>query len=300
MARAPVFRPRGVLAEAAGRRDAYMVEDTRPKETDMLRGIEAGRRVIRLGGPEAREFLQDLVTNDVGPATGDRAVYAALLTPQGKYLADFFVLEDAAGEGMLVDAAAEQAQGLAQRLALYRLRRKIPIEDAGLSVAVVWGEAPEAWPEGVRAVEDPRAEGLGWRLYGEAPLAAVGAEAADAAEWDARRVAFGVPEAGVELTPETYVLEAGFERLNGVDFRKGCFVGQEIVARMKHKSELRKGLVRVRVEGEAEPGTALETAEGKAAGTLYTVAGGEGLAHLRFDRAKGPLTAGAARVTLAE
>src|SRR6056297_1761463 len=132
MARAPVFRPRAVLAEAAGRRDAYMVEDVRPKETDMLRGIEAGRRVIRLGGPEAREFLQDLVTNDVSEATGDRAVYAALLTPQGKYLADFFVLEDAAGEGMLVDAAAEQAQGLAQRLALYRLRRKIPIEDAGL------------------------------------------------------------------------------------------------------------------------------------------------------------------------
>ncbi|MFO7854867.1 MAG: folate-binding protein [Paracoccaceae bacterium] len=266
----------------------------------MLRGIEAKRRVIRLGGAEAREFLQDLVTNDVSGATGDRAVYAALLTPQGKYLADFFVLEDAAGEGMLVDAAAEQAQGLAQRLALYRLRRKIPIEDAGLSVAVVWGEAPAAWPQGVRAVEDPRAGGLGWRLYGAAPLAAVGAEAAEPAEWDARRVAFGVPESGVELTPETYVLEAGFERLNGVDFRKGCFVGQEIVARMKHKSELRKGLVRVRVEGEAEPGTAVETAEGKAAGTLFTVAGGEGLAHLRFDRARGALKAGEARVTLAE
>jgi folate-binding protein YgfZ len=215
----------------------------------MLEGIRAARRVIRLSGDEAREFLQDLVTNDVTAAGPERAVYAALLTPQGKYLADFFVLEEAGA--MLIDADAEQAPALAQRLAMYRLRRKIGIEDAGLSVALVWGAAPDAWPDGVRAVADPRVEGLAWRLYGAGdPLADVGAAEGD---WDARRVAFAVPEAGAELTPDTYVLEAGFERLNGVDFRKGCFVGQEIVARMKHKTELRKGLVQVTVEGEAPP-----------------------------------------------
>ena len=99
-------------------------------------------------------------------------------------------------------------------------------------------------------------------------------------------------KAGIELGPETYVLEAGFERLHGVDFRKGCYVGQEIVARMKHKTELKKGLVQVRIEGTAPVGTELATPDGKAAGTLYTQAGGHALAHLRFDRASGPLRGG--------
>ena len=263
----------------------------------MLDGFDPAHRVIRLAGPEARDFLQGLVTNDVAGAEGERAVYAALLTPQGKYLFDFIVLDDGEG-GLLLDAAAEQAPPLAQRLALYRLRRKVEIAEAPLKVALVWGEGAVPVPEGGRVVEDPRAEGLARRVYApEAPLAAVGARDVGRAGWDARRVAFAVPEAGVELTPDTFVLEAGFERLNGVDFRKGCFVGQEIVARMKHKTALRKGLVRVAVEGEAPPpGTPVETADGKPAGALHTVAGGAGLAHLRFDRAEGELAAGAARL----
>jgi folate-binding protein YgfZ len=119
-------------------------------------------------------------------------------------------------------------------------------------------------------------------------------------DWDAIRVAFCVPESGIELIPdESYILESGFERLNGVDFRKGCYVGQEVTARMKHKTELRKGLITVDVSGEVPVGTEIE-AEGKPAGMLYTQSGGRGIAYLRFDRAKGPMTAAGVAVRLAE
>ncbi|MCB1400130.1 MAG: tRNA-modifying protein YgfZ, partial [Rhodobacteraceae bacterium] len=101
------------------------------------------------------------------------------------------------------------------------------------------------------------------------------------------------------LTPDTYILEAGFERLNGVDFRKGCYVGQEVTARMKHKTELKKGLTRVTLEGAADPGTPIQTADGRPAGTLHTRSGDAGIAYLRFDRAEGELCAGTARVTRA-
>jgi len=110
-------------------------------------------------------------------------------------------------------------------------------------------------------------------------------------DWDALRTAHLIPETGVELTPDTYILEAGFERLNGVDFKKGCYVGQEIVARMKHKTELKKGLARVSIDGAAASGDAI-TADGKPVGTLHTVAGQQGIAYLRFDRATGDMRAG--------
>ncbi|MEX0308697.1 MAG: folate-binding protein YgfZ, partial [Tateyamaria sp.] len=117
-------------------------------------------------------------------------------------------------------------------------------------------------------------------------------------DWTALRVAHMIPATGIELTPDTFILEAGFEALNGVDFRKGCYVGQEVTARMKHKTTLRKGLARVRVEGDAQPGTAI-TADGKPAGTLHSRAGDAAIAYLRFDRATGVMHAGDARVTRA-
>ncbi len=250
---------------------------------------DAGRAVLRLSGPEARDFLQDLVTNDLRGLDRERLVYAALLTPQGKYLFDFFVGLD--GDDLLIDVAEDRAAALAQRLSLYRLRRKVEIAATDLRVGL-WTGA-EA-PAGARA--DPRDAALGWLVWGAPPPAPAWARGASMAAWDALRVRRGVPETGAELVPdETYILEAGFERLHGVDFRKGCYVGQEVTARMKHKTELKKGLVRVSVEGEAAPGAAVET-DGKPAGTLFTVAGGEGLAHLRFDRAGGEMRAGAAVV----
>jgi tRNA-modifying protein YgfZ len=260
----------------------------------MTHGYHAtDRAVLRVSGPDARDFLQGLVTNDVRRL--DRGpLYAALLSPQGKYLFDFFLVPD--GEDVLIDVKADRAAAMAQRLGMYKLRAKVAVEPTGLAVVVGLGEPPPG------ATPDPRDPELGWRawvadpgrlLAGLAPLAP--------GELDAQRVALGVPETGIELRPdEAYILEMGFERLNGVDFRKGCYVGQEVTARMKHKAELRKGLARVRVEGTPPAPGAEITGDGKAAGTLYSTAGGLGLAHLRFDRAQGELRAGEARLTRIE
>ncbi|MEM1353122.1 MAG: tRNA-modifying protein YgfZ, partial [Pseudomonadota bacterium] len=138
---------------------------------------------------------------------------------------------------------------------------------------------------------DPRSPVLGWRAYRATP------PADDYVDWTALRVAEKVPETGVELTPDSFILEMGFERLHGVDFRKGCYVGQEVTARMKHKTELRKGLARVRVIGAAGPGTEI-TADGKIVGTLHSRSGDEALAYLRFDRATSAMRAGSAEVSL--
>ncbi len=240
----------------------------------------AERAIIAVTGGDRDAFLQNLVTNDVGRGRGALA-YAALLTPQGKYLADFLL----AGEDgrILLDVDARLAPALLQRLSMYRLRADVGLEPTTLRVRRGTGPAPD----GARA--DPRHPALGWRLYGAE-------EGSDGTDWDAVRVEHVIPETGIELTPDTFILEAGFERLRGVDFRKGCYVGQEVTARMKHKTELRKGLARVLVEGAAPPGTPILGPDGREAGTLFTQSGGRAIAHVRFDRMAGPLAAGPARV----
>lgn len=278
--------------------------------------VDESRALLRMTGTAARDVLQGVVTNDVTRLSPGRAVYSALLTPQGKYLFDFFLLDDSLLAGteegdVLVDVARDRAEALAQRLKMYCLRRDARIEGpTALGVALVWsvefdakgGARPEA-PEGAMMVPDPRSDGLGWRIYGEEPaaaLTAIGASPAGRDEYDALRIEHVIPETGIELVPEgTFILEAGFERLNGVDFRKGCYVGQEVTARMKHKATLRRGLVRVRVRGETAPGTPV-TANGKPAGTLFTIANGQGLAELRLDRAGPGMQAEAARVDYVE
>ncbi len=242
------------------------------------------RTVLRIAGADRVEFLEGLVSNTV-KHLDEAPVYAAMLSPQGKYLFDFILSAD--GDSVLLDVKTGRAQPLAMRLNMYKLRADVTIADSGLKVVQGVGTAPEG------AFTDPRDPNLGWRLYtGDVPAL----EPMSLTEWDALRVENTVPETGIELLPdETYILEAGFERLNGVDFRKGCYVGQEVTARMKHKTELKKGLVQVAVEGSAEPGTPI-TAGGKPAGTLYTVVNGKGLAHLRFERARGDMQAGDAVV----
>ncbi|MEM7090299.1 MAG: folate-binding protein [Pseudomonadota bacterium] len=242
------------------------------------------RRILRLSGSDAERFLQDLVTNDLsGP--DDRLVYAALLTPQGKYLADFFLKRD--GDTVLLDVADDLADGLAKRLAMYKLRADVTIETTDLNLQRGTGPAP------VGALPDPRHADMGWRAYTPDP------EHDDGTDWDAIRVRHCIPETGVELTPDSYILEARFEPLNGVDFKKGCYVGQEVTARMKHKTELRKGLRQVSITGTAPVGTAI-TSNGKAVGTLFTQSGGQAIAYLRFDRAKGDMLADDATIRLAE
>ncbi|GAA5072845.1 folate-binding protein [Roseibacterium beibuensis] len=246
-------------------------------------GEQAENRVVlRLTGSEREHFLHGLVTRDVGKP-GDGLTYAALLTPQGKYLADFFLLNR--GDDLLLDVDAGIAQALTQRLMMYKLRADVEIEESGLPVARGLGEPPEgAW-------RDPRHPSLGWRAYGVEA-------AAPSIDWDAIRVAACIPATGIELVPDdSYILEAGFDRLSGVDHRKGCYVGQEVTARMKHKTELRKGLVTVSVDGSAPVGTPITDADGRAVGTLYTQAKGQGIAYLRYDRAGGEMWAGTAKLT---
>lgn len=241
----------------------------------------SNRRILRLTGADAHSFLQGLITNDVarvqlGP------VYAALLTPQGKYMADFFVI--AQGDALLIDADAAQADMLAQRLGMYKLRADVAIAPADLHMHRGTGPAPD------NGFADPRDPALGWRAYRDTP------QTDDTTDWAALYVAQMIPASGIELTPDSFILEMGFERLNGVDFRKGCYVGQEVTARMKHKTELRKGLARVRVMGDAATGDTI-TAADKPAGTLLTRAGDEALAYLRYDRAQGEMQAGSATLT---
>ncbi|MGH1354090.1 MAG: YgfZ/GcvT domain-containing protein [Thalassovita sp.] len=237
------------------------------------------RKIIRIHGADTQSFLQGLVTNDVSRLSKG-PVYAGLLTPQGKYMADFFLIPD--GEDVLLDIDAGLAPAILPRLNMYKLRADVSLTETELKVLRGTGDAPEG------AVADPRHVAMGWRLYGDT-------EGDDGSDWDAIRVAHCIPETGIELTSDTFILEAGFERLNGVDFRKGCYVGQEVTARMKHKTELRKGLTLVDIDGAAPAGTPIMAGE-KEAGTLFTQSGGRAIAYLRFDRAKGPMTAGDATV----
>ena len=242
------------------------------------------RSLYRLTGQDALPFLQGLVSNDVLPlAKGPGLVYAALLTPQGKYLCDFFVAQTA--HGLILDLPEALAEATIRRLSMYRLRADVQITPApDLFVHRGLGPCP------ADGFADPRHASLGWwAVRATAPTETI-------ADWTALRVAALVPEAGIELIPdESYILEAGFERLNGVDFRKGCYVGQEVTARMKHKTELRKGLVRVAVEGAAPPGTPI-VAQGKEAGLLFSQSGGQAIAWVRHDRLAPVMRAGEAVV----
>lgn len=244
------------------------------------------RQVFQVTGRDHVEFLQNLVTNDVN-RLADGLVWTALLTPQGKYLADFFLVPalGSGDDGILIDVAAPLATGLVQRLTMYTLRADVDIAALDVRVTQGLGDAPTG------AFVDPRHPGLGWRAYD--------GRAGEVPDFDARRIALGVPESGIELIPnESFPLEVGFERFHGVDFKKGCYVGQEVTARMKHKTELRKGLRQVRVVGAAPVGTDIVNGAGKVAGRLYSQAEGLGLAHLRFDRLDDAMTAGDARISV--
>jgi folate-binding protein YgfZ len=240
------------------------------------------RTIWTLTGKDALSFMQGLVSNDLRPLeAAPGIVWCALLSPQGKYLADFFVVRQGDGP-LLIDIATTLAADTLRRLTLYRLRADVQIAPCPLCVVRGLGTPPTG------ALPDPRHPALGWRAWSATP------GAANEIDWDRVRVAHVIPESGIELIPDdSYILEAGFERLHGVDFRKGCYVGQEVTARMKHKTDLRKGLVKVAIEGRAPVGTEI-LSDGKPAGVLFTQSGGSAIAYLRLDRAGGLLTAGSA------
>jgi folate-binding protein YgfZ len=232
------------------------------------------RKVFRFSGTDVRKFLQNLITNDIKRLdTGP--VYSALLTPQGKFIADFFLIPD--GNDILMDVDTDAAAPLIPRLNMYKLRADVTISETNLIVSRGLNDAPEG------AVADPRDANLGWRYYGAED------HNTDTVDWDALRVDHKIPEMGRELYAESYILEMGFEGLNGVDFRKGCYVGQEVTARMKHKTELRKGLVRLVSDADI-PENADVVSNGKVIGRTHTSAGKRALAYLRYDRVDGDIS----------
>ncbi|HEX2151162.1 MAG TPA: folate-binding protein [Stellaceae bacterium] len=257
------------------------------------------RGILAVSGPDRRNFLQGLVSNDVEKLAAGRAVYAALLTPQGKYLHDFIMVEQ--GEAIWLDAEAARLADLKRRLSMYRLRAKIEIaERPELGVAAVFGDgafaelglpdepgAVQPWEGGV-ALVDPRLAELGGRVITDrlrlARLVESGLSEADFAAYDRHRLGLGVPDGSRDLVPEkSILLESGFDELNGVDWQKGCYVGQELTARTKYRGLIKKRLFPVRIDGPApEPGAIIRL-DAKEAGEMRSAYDGLGLALLRLE-----------------
>ncbi len=267
------------------------------------------RGVIRVSGEDATSFLQGLLTNDVERLKPGEARYAGLLTPQGKILFDTLVVRapTETGAAFLLDCAAEQAADLAKRLGFYKLRARVSIADESADHRVVafWGAQPENAP-GAVFYADPRDPRLGWRaILPRARAAAVGE--AHAETYEGLRIGAGVPKGGVDFVyGDAFPHDANFDLIHGVDFEKGCYVGQEVVSRMKHRGTARKRVARVKVLGEPPaPGTPVLDGE-LAVGTLGSSSGREALAMLRLDRVEAAnaagrgLSAGGVAVALAE
>jgi folate-binding protein YgfZ len=258
------------------------------------------RGVLAVSGPDRRSFLQGLVSNDVEKVAADRAVYAALLTAQGKYLHDFIMVEH--GEAIWLDAEAARLADLKRRLSLYRLRAKVVIEERpDLAIAAVFGDGTLAAlglpqePGTARAeaggvvMVDPRVAGLGARAILpreriRSELAGRGFIESDFAAYDRHRLSLGVPDGSRDLVLEkSILLESGFEELHGVDWQKGCYIGQELTARTKYRGLIKKRLFPVAIEGPApEPGT-IVMLDGREAGEMRSSRDGIGLALLRLD-----------------
>jgi folate-binding protein YgfZ len=252
------------------------------------------RGVVSVSGEDATGFLQGLLTNDVERLGPGEARYGALLTPQGKILFDMIVVR-APGEepSYLIDCAAAQAADLAKRLGFYKLRAKVAIvdESAGRAVAAFWGEMPPRIDDGL-LFADPRDPRLGWRAILPRPVAAaVGLEHVN--EYEGLRIAAGAPKGGLDFAyGDAFPHDANFDLLHGVDFDKGCYVGQEVVSRMKHRGTARKRVARVKLAGPAPaPGTPVLDRE-LAVGALGSSSGREALALLRLDRAEEAKAAG--------
>jgi folate-binding protein YgfZ len=245
----------------------------------MLAQLE-DRAVIAVSGPEARSFLQGLITNDIEKLSPRTGLYAALLTPQGKVLFDFLVVE---GDGaILIDCTATSRDALVKRLSLYRLRAKVAIETRDqLAVVAAWDGAVSA---NAIAFKDPRVTDLGVR--GISARAEIPSSAATSHAYHGLRLGLGVPEGDDFGTDRIFALDAALEELHAVDFDKGCYVGQELTARMKHRGTARKRLLPL----ESTDGAPLPvrdtsvTAAGRDIGEIASTHGARGFALMRLDR----------------
>ena len=258
------------------------------------------RGVLAVSGADRRAFLQGLVSNDVDKVGPEQARYAALLTAQGKYLHDFMMIEF--GEAIWLDAEAGRLSDLKRRLSIYRLRAKATLDERpDFAVAAVFGKgalaamgfseepgAARPFASGVAFV-DPRLAALGVRCIlprTDIRSALEGAGLAEAGfpAYDRLRLKLGVPDGGRDLVPEkSILLEAGFDELNGVDWQKGCYIGQELTARTKYRGLIKKRLMPVEMDGPSPaPGT-IVTADGREVGEMRSSRNEFGLALLRLE-----------------
>ncbi len=275
--------------------------------------IARNRALISLTGEDRVAFLQGLVSNDVAKVAPARAIYAAFLTPQGKYLHDIFIAAAAGGERLLIECEAARRADLMRRLSLYKLRSRVALaEENDLGVGLWFGaqmpgalglhaNAGGARPEqgGVIFV-DPRLPALGVRAY--LPPAAMPAEDGSAEEYDRLRMSLGVPDGSRDLPVEKAILlENGFDELNAIDWDKGCYMGQELTARTRYRGLVRKRLMPVAIEGPAPDFGAPLLLGDKEAGEMRSANGNVGLALVRLEAlGQGALTSGAARLTPAK
>jgi folate-binding protein YgfZ len=237
------------------------------------------RAAARVSGPDAPSFLQGLLTQDVEGIGPDELRFGAVLTPQGKFLFDLFLRADGE-DAILLEVDADRRAELIQRLSMYRLRAKVEITADPAPVWVAWGLKPEgdAW----RA--DPRLPALGWRAMGEADQTADATEA----DYDAWRLSLGVPEPMADCTPDkTYPIEADFDLLNGIDFHKGCFVGQETTSRMKRRGQIKSRTLAIDFDGPPPPPGAEILAGALRAGEVLSGRDGRAMALVRLDRLEG-------------
>ena len=270
------------------------------------------RGVVKVAGEDARNFLNGLVTTDLDRLKPGLGRFGALLTPQGKIIVDFLITEVPAGHGggFLIDCPKALADTLATKLKFYKLRAKVTVEILDLGVLAAWDGQPAAQPD--LAFIDPRQEGLGTRILIPEDLKEklsdlIGAELVDASEYEAHRIALGVPRGGLDFTyNDAFPHETNMDRLAGVDFDKGCYVGQEVVSRMQHRGTARTRSVKVLLDGPSPEAGATILAGDKPVGTIGSTSGGKGIALVRIDRvaealdASQPLTAGGLALKLAE
>jgi folate-binding protein YgfZ len=275
----------------------------------MKAALLADRTVIKVIGDDARKFLHGLVTADMLALTPGTARFCALLTPQGKIIADFFVAEapPADGGGFFLDVPRALGATLFDKLNLYKLRAKVLVEDLAeiLGVLAVWDGTPAA--EYDLSYADPRLPALGARSmippHRTADAAReIGASLVAAEDYEAHRIALGVPRGGVDFAyGDAFPHEADMDQLGGVDFAKGCYVGQEVVSRIEHRGIARTRAVPISYDGGApENGVAIAAGE-RQVGTMGSAARGRGIALLRLDRvaeAAEPLTAGGVPIHL--
>jgi folate-binding protein YgfZ len=272
----------------------------------MKTALLSDRGVIKVTGEGAQAFLEGLLTAAVDTMAQGDARFSALLTPQGKIIADFIIVRTAdGGDGFYLDCARALVATLVERLNFYKLRAKVSVEDCSDTLAVIaaWGGGAEAisLEQGI-SYPDPRLAELGTRCilpHGAVAetIAKLGAERADETQYDAHRLALGVPRGGVDFVyGDAFPHETNMDQLHGVDFHKGCFVGQEVVSRMEHRGTARARIVPVAYDEFAPEGGAPVLAGEKRVGTMGSAAEGHGLALLRLDRVQDALDEGTALI----